>query len=85
MSSALSPRLDSEIGRLRHVITHRPGRELDRLTPSNMQALLFETEPTDPTTYLAVAAVLSLVAVAACLVPAFRAARIDPVLAMRAE
>jgi arginine deiminase len=45
MSSALSPRLDSEIGRLRHVITHRPGRELDRLTPSNMHALLFDDVP----------------------------------------
>jgi ABC-type antimicrobial peptide transport system permease subunit len=50
-----------------------------------MGALLFETEPTDPVTYLIVAGTLTLVAVAACLVPAFRAARIDPVLAMRAE
>ncbi|MEP6766486.1 MAG: ABC transporter permease [Gemmatimonadaceae bacterium] len=50
-----------------------------------MGALLFETAPTDPITYVAVVGVLALVAVAACLVPAFRAARIDPVLAMRAE
>jgi arginine deiminase len=39
------PRLDSEIGPLRHVITHRPGVELDRLTPSNMHALLFDDVP----------------------------------------
>ena len=44
-SHPLRPRLDSEIGRLRHVVTHRPGRELDRLTPSNMHALLFDDVP----------------------------------------
>ena len=41
----MQPRVDSEIGRLRHVITHRPGRELDRLTPSNIQELLFDDVP----------------------------------------
>jgi arginine deiminase len=41
----LAPRLESEIGRLRHVITHRPGRELDRLTPTNMHELLFDDVP----------------------------------------
>jgi arginine deiminase len=41
----LRPRIDSEIGRLRHVITHRPGRELDRLTPSNIHQLLFDDVP----------------------------------------
>ncbi len=44
-AAALQPRIDSEIGRLRHVITHRPGRELDRLTPSNIQGLLFDDVP----------------------------------------
>jgi arginine deiminase len=41
----LRPRVDSEIGRLRHVITHRPGRELDRLTPTNIGRLLFDDVP----------------------------------------
>ncbi len=41
----IQPRLESEIGPLRHVITHRPGAELDRLTPSNMHALLFDDVP----------------------------------------
>jgi arginine deiminase len=41
----LLPRVESEVGRLRHVITHRPGRELDRLTPSNIHALLFDDVP----------------------------------------
>ena len=37
-----APRLDSEIGPLREVIVHRPGLELDRLTPSNVGDLLFD-------------------------------------------
>jgi arginine deiminase len=41
----MQPRIESEIGRLRHVITHRPGRELDRLTPSNIHELLFDDVP----------------------------------------
>ena len=42
---ALRPRVDSEIGVLRHVVVHRPGRELDRLTPSNIHDLLFDDVP----------------------------------------
>ena len=45
ISVPLRPCVESEIGPLRHVITHRPGRELDRLTPSNIQALLFDDVP----------------------------------------
>ncbi len=44
-SLPLRPRIESEIGRLRHVVTHRPGRELDRLTPSNIHRLLFDDVP----------------------------------------
>jgi arginine deiminase len=32
----------SEVGRLRTVLTHRPGRELDRLTPANRERFLFD-------------------------------------------
>lgn len=32
----------SEIGRLRTVVVHQPGREIDRMTPSMMQDLLFD-------------------------------------------
>ncbi|MFJ2552646.1 arginine deiminase [Microbacterium sp. NPDC087591] len=32
----------SEVGTLRQVIVHRPGRELDRLTPDNCEAMLFD-------------------------------------------
>ncbi|NJN25529.1 MAG: arginine deiminase [Cyclobacteriaceae bacterium] len=38
-------KLNSEFGRLRAVITHRPGREIERLTPDNTSELLFEDVP----------------------------------------
>ena len=47
--------------------------------------LLFAVEPTDPITYAAVLAVLAAVAALACLVPARRAAAIDPMRALRAD
>jgi arginine deiminase len=34
--------VDSEVGHLRRVIVHRPGRELDRLTPANHAEFLFD-------------------------------------------
>ena len=38
-------KLNSEYGKLKAVITHRPGREIERLTPSNTSELLFEDVP----------------------------------------
>jgi arginine deiminase len=43
--SSLSPWVASEAGRLRTVLLHRPGRELERITPENMHALLFDDVP----------------------------------------
>jgi putative ABC transport system permease protein len=48
-------------------------------------ALLFHLEPRDPATFGGAAAVLVAVAVVAAWVPAYRAARIDPVAALRTE
>jgi ABC-type antimicrobial peptide transport system permease subunit len=50
-----------------------------------MQSLLFEIAPRDPATFAAIAAFLGLIALAAGLVPAGRAARIDPVVSLRSE
>ncbi|MER6972869.1 arginine deiminase [Nocardioides sp. NPDC000445] len=38
----MSFHVDSEVGRLRQAIVHRPGLELGRLTPSNIERLLFD-------------------------------------------
>ena len=50
-----------------------------------LQTLLYEVEPTDPRTYGAVALVLVVAALAASVVPALRAMRVDPLTALRTE
>jgi putative ABC transport system permease protein len=50
-----------------------------------VRSLVFGIGITDPATYGGVALVLGVVAFVACLVPAARAARVDPALSLRAE
>ena len=50
-----------------------------------MSALLFGVSPIDPLTYLAVATVLATVALLATYLPAHRAARVDPIVALRTD
>jgi predicted permease len=48
-------------------------------------SLIFQVKPTDPTTFMAVAALLALIALLACVVPAYRASKVNPVVALRNE
>ena len=47
--------------------------------------LLYKVSPHDPVTFGCAFAVMALVSVAACLLPAWRAARTDPMRALRTE
>jgi len=51
----------------------------------SLRSLLFEISPLDPVTYVMAATGLVIAAGMACLVPALRASRVDPVEAIRAE
>jgi ABC-type antimicrobial peptide transport system permease subunit len=50
-----------------------------------IRTVLYEVQPGDPATFVAVSGALLLVAVAAALLPARRATRVDPVLALRGD
>jgi predicted permease len=50
-----------------------------------IQSMLYQTQPLDPAIFAAVAGLLLLVAAVACLSPAWRASRLDPMQALRTE
>jgi ABC-type antimicrobial peptide transport system permease subunit len=50
-----------------------------------LRSLLFDLTPSDPVTYVTIVAVLGAAAIVASWIPARRASRVDPVVALRAE
>jgi putative ABC transport system permease protein len=50
-----------------------------------MTSLLFEVKPTDPLTFVGVSFLLLLIAFVACWLPARRAAKVEPMVALRYE
>ena len=61
------------------------GVAVARTVTRAMQTLLYEVAPGDLSTYGVVLAVLASVALAACAIPAFRAARVDPMVVLREQ
>jgi putative ABC transport system permease protein len=50
-----------------------------------MSSLIFGVKATDPLTFISVAAILAAVALLASIIPAYRAAKVDPMVALRYE
>ena len=50
-----------------------------------LASLIFSVRPTDPVTFLATAGLLAFISMFACVIPAYRATRVDPIAALRYE
>jgi ABC-type lipoprotein release transport system permease subunit len=50
-----------------------------------MSGMLFQVSPTDPWTFVAIGALMTITALIAAATPARRAAHVDPIVALRTE
>lgn len=55
------------------------------VTTRVLSALLYDTSPLDPATFIAVSFILMLVALGAAMIPAWRVIHVDPAMSLRAE
>jgi predicted permease len=51
----------------------------------NLSGMLYDVQPSDPLTYGVIALLLTLVGLVSCLIPAWRATKVDPLVALRVE
>ena len=63
----------------------RAGRRRGVRAHAVLAGLLYDVTPTDPATFVAVTGLLAATAFAACSAPALKAARVDPIVALRCE
>jgi ABC-type antimicrobial peptide transport system permease subunit len=61
------------------------GSALAYLTVQALKSMIWGVRPTDPATFLSVAAIFLIVAAAASFLPALRVARLDPARTLRSE
>jgi predicted permease len=61
------------------------GSALSLVSGRALRSLLFGVTPTDPATYAGVVVLLACASLVACFVPAWRASRVDPMIALREE
>ena len=83
-------RWDNLCGDIRYPVAHGGGRGRRRagsfaVADRLIKAQLFGVKPVDPLTFVTVAVILQAVALAAACIPAYRASRVDPMVALRHE
>jgi putative ABC transport system permease protein len=56
-----------------------------RIASSALTGMIYGVRPSDPIVYMSTAGILAAIALSACIVPALRALRVDPIVALRAQ